>query len=612
MSSTVTTPGRFLENDNNATARPQRHHQAPRPTDLCRWSIHTWQVGVYSEPDASDTADSDRAPLEDPDNENSWADWPKSWHHPDMPNVMRNSLESNDFSNLQTNALPMSVSEVLKLTPRAPSEMLREAFMFSIMSRNIDLVEDLLKKLVQSNTNIDDLYPFHLATTYLDGSRTCCNILDLLCYGLKGAYSLPKLQYNDLGHTVMDTLLVSVIKSHTTCTPGFVDPRWAKEHRFPGAEVDICGRWDADSDCIRVLLAEGNPTIPDDWKHRFCHTSAQTIIHCLTSLCERAMHTVDVPSGLFLRRCVACGLKLELQPLHVIIVTSFALAQYGLPGEDLFGMLACLLCLLSNGAESLAKAPLSFSALQGVEQTDWCDHEMLDALELAGKIQSRFASSWSEEIITGWQILSMVLRRSQHQWNPALVDDLESQESKTSNSYSGGFDPAFEIGYGAKDDNTGFESFMDVDGFVGEEEDVSEASSSIYDLANDAECHEMRWYEHENFFGKDKTLGDLWAAVRTEMLTYRRVDVECAWHSTNFDMQSVYRCLAENQKLRIGLIDADLMKEHCRCGLFESESLGFVTMDDVSSRYFANLDDWSRITIILPPGRIDSDMYGQP
>src|ERR1700722_1156823 len=83
------------------------------------------------------------------------------------------------------------------------------------------------------------------------------------------------------------------------------------------------------------------------WKHKFCHTSAQTICHCI-SLITMSPFRLNTPSGIFLRHCSECGLKMQLQPLHTLVMTAFQLASCGCPDEDLFGILACLLHILSN------------------------------------------------------------------------------------------------------------------------------------------------------------------------------------------------------------------------------------------------------------------------
>ena len=495
--SSAKSPGRFQEIDRGTSARLLSHHEIPEPTQLCRWSIHTSDI-VY-EPEV--TAEQDPNIIDDPENEASWTEWPKSWHKPDMPNALRDSLETNQFSNIRTEELPLDVSQVLRSTPQGANEMLIEAVVFSITSRNDYALADLLDKAYTQKAKLDHVHPCHLAATYLDGSRTCCNTLDHL-FDMVEITNLEKAQLDDLGHTVIDKLLITVIRSHSSCIPGFVDRAWTQQHRFPGADVDICGRWDADSDCIRASLAAGNPMIPNDWKHKFCHTSAQTIFHCLISICEWDILLLSRSSGLFVRRCTssACGLKLELQPLHAIIATAFLLAQYGMKGEDLFGMLACLLCTLSYGAKPLAKAAISLTALLEIDQTDACDHEMLDAREFAEKIKDQFYHSWPEDIMEGWDILLLVLERSQHQWNLArssLLGSLQSEDSiKRPEDVDKELRGAFRFSSNHPPENQAVDSnaptnfhndsiisdFLGVDGSDTTEEDDSDTASSVWDL----------------------------------------------------------------------------------------------------------------------------------
>ena len=63
-------------------------------------------------------------------------------------------------------------------------------------------------------------------------------------------------------HTVLDSLMITILKSHTSVTPGVVDDALRSEKRFIPEDIGICGRWDADSNCIRAHLAEGESTIP--------------------------------------------------------------------------------------------------------------------------------------------------------------------------------------------------------------------------------------------------------------------------------------------------------------------------------------------------------------
>jgi hypothetical protein len=579
---------------------------------LCRWSIHVAdEASYYDDTEETNEIIFDHDRNDDPDNEAEWKVWPQDWHKPDISTVLRDGLENNDFSNLHAHDIPMNISEILRTAPRAPDEMLRESFVFSIVSRNCDLMCELEHKIRDTKVDVTDLHPFHLATSFLDGSKTCCNVLDILAQSK--SFSLHDSRTNELGHTILDNLMVTIVKSHTKCTPGDLDSRWLRETRFPGAEVDICGRWDADSDCIRSLLAEGSAAIPVEWKHKFCHTSAQTIVHCMDSLFVADCAALGEPSGLYLKRCLSCGLKLELQPLHTLLLTSFALAQYGFDGEDLSGMLACLLCLLSNGAESLRKVAISLSALYGEEQMEKCDHELYDAAQLAEKLLSEFEPFWSEAVTTGWEILILVLKCSQRQWCHQEVGEEErgSPQLFVSHFESNNRDQELGTIHDASSDFIDFTDAVDnldprtdcVSVFMDSD---SDGGSSIYDF-DDPVCHgNYHNDDHWNYFGKDRTLGLIWAAIRTEMLTYRRQSVDSVdrlWSSTNFDMSSIHKCLIQNVVLDIELVNKGLMKQPCRCGRFDDEYLNLATMEDVSSTYFANLEDWTRITVIPKPAR---------
>jgi len=68
----------------------------------------------------------------------------------------------------------------VKAAKKSPDEMLQEAFGFSIIGRNIDLIRDLLDRIELSSIDVSGLYPLHMAAAYLDRSRTCCDILSLL------------------------------------------------------------------------------------------------------------------------------------------------------------------------------------------------------------------------------------------------------------------------------------------------------------------------------------------------------------------------------------------------------------------------------------------------
>ena len=531
------------------------------PSSLCRWSIHC-PVIVY---DTSPSPPSGPSENIDFDNEDNWPTWPRSSNTKPYTEKLIDSLEINAFSSVKSNDLPIGVDQVARAARHSPDELLEEALGFSIMSRNADLMEDQLKKIGE-RLDVAGLYPFHLAVTYLDGSKTCCSIFQDLV--LLRARSLHKLYVNDLGHTVLDQLMIAILKAHTSCLPSVVDTIF-KDDRFEGEEVDIWGRWDADSHCIRTLMANGKSTLPFEWKHMFCHTSVQTISHCIGIIFDWRLTTViNDASGLFVRRCLQCGLKLQLLPLHTLILVGLHLSHSGCKDETLFGILACLLCLLSHGANPLLKACISVQAFLDNEQVNECRHEELDPAELMEKLPPRLKSGWSQELSTGWQIIHYVLKQSQAEWRVK-----PSKRRSTSNERD-------------HDDDCDFLKYTD------DEMSTDEEASNEYHLPAYCPDHD----DELNFFGANKVLAPLWAAVQTELLTYRRLKEGDEWISQNFNMRSLYQGLIDKGKIDIALVQNEMMKHFCGCGRFLGGDP--TTLDDAAAFHFSNLEDWSRTTFI--------------
>ncbi len=327
------------------------------------------------------------------------------------------------------------------------------------------------------------------------------------------------------------------------------------EKRFPGEEIDICGRWDADSDCIRALLAAGNPHVPFAWKHKFCHTSAQTICHCLEKLClyakqiGEAKDIPQIPSGLFVKYCLCCGLKMQLLPLHSIVLVTFALAQFGRKDEDLFGMLAVLLAMLRRGADPRETAHFSISALFHGDEINMlnemeCDHAELKPAELADRVPPTVIENWSKMARTSWEIFRHILRRSEFQWETGQVPSKCHHDHK------------------------------DEDGIV-----------------------DTWLVSHRHYFGGDTGLAVLSAAVRTELLTYRRLKEGDPWISPHFNLDSLLEGLNDDGRISIGLVENEMMKRICDGGLFMNEN-SCLRGEQVMRYYFSNLDDWSRTTFL--------------
>ena len=533
------------------------------PSSLCRWSIHQGQMR-YERLRSPPSSPPHNFDLED---EEIWPTWPASDNSQIFTKKLSNGLESNNFSNIKLTDLPIAVDQIVRAVRRSSNELLEEALGFSIMSRNEELMTDLLEKLGE-RSDLSGLYPFHLAISYLDGSKTCCNVLSTLEEFIPR--SLRKLYINDIGHTILDHLMISILKAHTSCLPGVVDTIFKKEKRFEGEDVDICGRWDADSDCIRTLLANGISSIPFEWKHMFCHTSIQTICHCIgTIFGPNWAPDINTPSGLFVRRCLKCGLKLQVLPLHTLILVGLHLSQCGSKGENLFGILSCLLCLLGNGANPLLKADISLRALLDSEEINECSHEELDPAELAEKVPSSLTSMWSRELRTGWQIICNVLKHSQAEWKSRHSHEREHEdEFHTFIEYS--------------------EDEMSIDGDVSCDPDLP--LQCPYDES------------HENFFGGSKVLASLWAAVQTELLTYRRLEEGDAWISQHFDMDALNEGLKSGGEVAIALVQNEMMKPFCSCGGFPDAAPECVLVDEAAAYYFSNFEDWTRTTYIQSPG----------
>ena len=540
-----------------------------KPSQLCKWSIH---VEVeYTESAPTPPPETQQLDLED---EGSWPKWPASEHPRTFTEKLNDGLGGNSFSNIKPNDLPIAVNQIAQAAKRSPEELDKEALGFGIMSRNGEFLSTLLVRW-RKTIDPDGLYPFHLAVTYLDGSKTCCNILEEL--ERKKPISLRKLYVNDLGHTVLDQLMMGILKAHTSCLPVVVDVAFKKERRFEGEDVDICGRWDADSDCIRTLLANGTSVVPFEWKHMFCHTSAQTICHCIgTIFGPHWGPEINTPSGLFVRRCPDCGLKLQNLPLHTLVLVGLHVVQSGCEDENLFGILACLICLLNNGANPRLKANISLRALLGQSDAGECDHVELDPLELAEKIPATLILAWSKALHIGWQVICKVLKHARMEWR--LLPD---------GQYGSAFSTSSEDSECEMDTNEG----------------PSRANHPCAALFDDSFFPD----DHVSFFGESSVLPPLWAAIQAELLTYRRVNEGDPWISRNFDMDTLNQALDGGGDIGIALVQQKMMKPFCRCGRFLKALPACARVDDVAVHYFLNFEDMSRTTYIhSPETRYDS------
>ena len=515
------------------------------PPTLCRWSIHCDPEAVEAE---VENLDFEPDPNPDPSNEASWKPWPQSWKEPLLQKRLLDSLATNNFSNVKTKNLTIAIPQLIKASERSKEQFLEEAFGFSIMARNEELVYNLGLQLEPADHDkLSGHYPLHLATSFLDGSKGCSNILAQVLNSLE----VRTLDVNALGHTILDNLMMTILKSHTSVHIGVVDNSLRDERRFPGEEVDICGRWDADSDCFRALVATGQVSIPFEWKHKFCHTSAQTIIHCIELLSSKfSPKVLFAHSGLFVRHCLGCGLKMELRTLHVVILIAFYLAESGCEAEDLFGVVAILLFMLWHGAHPLLTASISLSHLLNCEElgaTDRtnpkdCDHQELNPRQLADMVFSRFNQNWSPPCRTGWNMVRYILRTSTAEW------ERETMPTRVHDSGGG----------------------------IGDSK-----------CTNNFEC--------TSYFGNNRNLISLRSAIQTELLTYRRQSECDPWVSANFDMRSVENDLASGADIFLEGFGGYKMKIGC-CWTSSPRTCEATDGD------FSNLErNWSLLTVIPPP-----------
>jgi hypothetical protein len=495
------------------------------------------------------------------------AEWPEDWRNVPFEQRLHESLGDNRFSTLNAADLPIHAGQVATAVQRHPNEMFKQSLGFAIMGRNILLVEQLLKKAKAEKKDIADVYPFHLATTYLDGSRACCHILRLL--ERHGTFeSCRPNNIGPAGYTVLDNMMIAILRNHSSVLPETIDENLRGAKRFGGEEVDICGRWDADSDCYLALLNNGSSTIPQSWKHKFCHTSIQTICHAIRAL--RFDLYRSPPSGIFVRRCFICGLKLQLQPLHTIVLTAFHLAQSGAQDEDLFGMICCILAFTvfsRSDAYDVEKCHVSIDLLLGSHSNPLCTHEELSAAEFADRLTSVAQDCLPANAKFGWTAICLILQQFEDQYTWANT----------------GVPP---VGY--EDEHESLES--DKDG------EIHESIFWVNHQPGFAPCEHIDEYDKMAAYGRNRLLGHIWAACQCELLTYRRLSEGERWTSNRLDVGILLSSLESRSEAGIPFVAENLMKGYCACGLFGYPDI--CRRDAACTKYYSNLDIWDR-TVFL-------------
>ncbi|CZS82832.1 unnamed protein product [Fusarium graminearum] len=494
------------------------------PTNLCRWSIHV------EEPDYEPLPD------QQPDS------YPTSMS---FPECLQNSISTGDFTELRNDNLPLSHETIVHSLTENPKALELDSWKLAIMAGNDDLLYHLTKgkNKKQIQEEVKSIYPYHLAASFLNGGGPCCAIFDALNKVVGRSYLLQH-NINDLGHTILDSLFVSILRSHTSIQPEIVSDEFRALSRFPGEEKDICGRWDADSPEVRGLFAQGYARIPTRWKHPFCHSAVQA-------------------SGLFVRRCTECGMELKLGPLHALVSTAFFLGQLGMSGETLFGPLAILVCLINMDVDVNMRMNISVEEILRTSEPGQCRHRSMTAAEMMMCVPASVVHNWTNACQVGWDCLLHTLRLA------------EARSSDTENPY--------------RDDRDNPESELSARGIDGE--------------SQSSKCILLGFHYNSAFKCTHKKIGILWATIQAEFLTYRRLTVNDLWISDHFQTLALQAWLkGETEVFKTPLIMQGMLQRYSRGGWFYDDDDGslwiYATASNVCKEWFANLDDFGRTTFV--------------
>ncbi|WXC47671.1 hypothetical protein QX201_007385 [Fusarium graminearum] len=538
------TPSAFFEFPSSPLLTDASNHTdiVNPPTNLCRWSIHVEEVDYEPLPD------------QQPDS------FPTSTS---FPECLQNSISTGDFTELRNDNLPLSHETIVHSLTENPKALELDSWKLAIMAGNSGLLYDLGrgKDEKQIQEEVKSIHPFHLAASFLNGGGPCCTIFDDLSALLDRSYLLQH-NINDLGHTILDSLFISILRSHTSVQPEMVSDEFRALSRFPGEEKDICGRWDADSPEVRGLFAQGYARIPTRWKHPFCHSAIQAVCHCAMSIFGPLTHAdINCESGLFVRRCTECGMKLKLGPLHALVSTAFFLGQFGMPGETLFGPLAILVCLINMNVDVNMRMNISLEEILRTSEPGQCRHRSMTAADMMMCVPASVVHNWTNACQVGWDCLLHALRLA------------EAQQLNTENSYRDDRDSPV-CGPSAS-----------------ETEGESESSKCVFPALH---------YETA-LTCTHKKIGILWATIQAEFLTYRRLTVHDLWISEKFHMVALQAWLkGETQGFNTPLVVQGMMKTYSRCGWFldRYNLWAFATASDVCKEWFANLDNYGRTTFV--------------
>jgi hypothetical protein len=524
---------------------------------LCKWTIHVRSdLWVYL-PDSAPSAEQNATP--------------EDAQHPTYEQRLHEAMRSNDFSAVTEEDLPLSLKRMSEIVAKSPTQIFQESVKFAIISRNIELLDEMLSRRDLGEHNMNAIAPLHLALTYLDGSRSCCAIFRMLLHASK-TMKISLRAPGPSGLSLFDCIMIHILRNHTTMPPGVVNGDTLGEKTYGGEEVDACGRWDPASDVYRLLSQTGLP-IPPSWRHKFCYTSIQSICHCLLALGDWGAFT---SGSLFLRRCFHCGLKMALPPIHILVLTAWHVLILGTHDEDLFGMICVLLCVatsdpprrLSELSElpfrSAQVAPANFTSEPPVEQ-DNCEHESLWPSELARKLMTLSLQDLQPRAMHGWSVFCRILEQIEGQYRWVSLGVVPANYTLAARD-------------GADED----ERLL----FVFFEETTEDVSWKGYDFS---------WCGHFDVdqglsFGRDNLLGHLWAAIQADILSHRRRQVGDAWTSEHLSITVIEAFLNSQDPTLLPVVSLGGLSRYCVCGKYDGD-VYIPRREQLCGEHLGNLDD---------------------
>ncbi|CAN9286511.1 unnamed protein product [Alternaria alternata] len=216
------------------------------------------------------------------------------------------------------------------------------------------------------------------------------------------------------------------------------------------------------------------------------------------------------------------------------------LESLGRDDEDLFGILACAVCLIFHGFDPSVRADISVAALLSLDSFVECDHVELTAAELAEEIMAMPAFGlWDIKIKTGWVVLTGILHRCEAAHVKRLGKRVYLSESSCDS------DP---VPFAEPDEDTRFMGYTKPDMYL--------------------TVRHKHIQSRSHCFIEQKDLGALWSSVQAEFLSYRRLNDGLGWTSQYFSMETLREQLNGGKDLAVGYTEHNLLKAHCSCHSF--------------------------------------------